>query len=103
MNKTSASKECELCHYWFFKDVGFKFEEHVCNGSHDLLTMAYSLKNIAILSAKGATFRCFLMDINKNLSDNLNIITKALSILLVTKKVELLNYYALFYIKWVGI
>ena len=66
VNKTSASKECELCHYWFFKDVGFKFEEHVCNGCHDLLTMGYSLKNIATLSAKGATFRCFLMGISKN-------------------------------------
>ena len=65
-NKISASKECELCHYWFFKDVGFKFEKHVCNGCHDLLTMAYSLKNIAILSAKGATFRCLLMGISKN-------------------------------------
>ena len=29
VNKTSASKECELCHYWLFKDIGFKFEEHV--------------------------------------------------------------------------
>ena len=66
VNKASASKECDLCHYWFFKDVGFKFEEHVCNGCHDLLTMAYSLKNIAILSAKGATFRCLLMGISKN-------------------------------------
>ena len=28
--------------------------------------MACSLKNIAILSAKGATFRCLLMGINKN-------------------------------------
>ena len=28
--------------------------------------MAFSLKNIAILSAKGATFRCLLMGINKN-------------------------------------
>ena len=44
VNKTSASKECELFHYWFVKDVGFKFEEHVCNRCHDLLTMAYSLK-----------------------------------------------------------
>ena len=26
VNKTSASKEFELCHHWFFKDVGFKFE-----------------------------------------------------------------------------
>ena len=66
VNKTSASKECELCHYCFFKDIGFKFEEHVCNKCHDLLTMAYSLKNIAILSAKGATFRCILMGISKN-------------------------------------
>ena len=66
VSKTSASKECELCHYWFFKDVGFKFEEHVCNRCHDLLTIAYSLKDIAILNAKGATFRCILMGISKN-------------------------------------
>ena len=44
VNKTSASKKCELCHYWFFKDIGFKFEEYVCNKCHDLLKMAYSLK-----------------------------------------------------------
>ena len=66
VNKTSASKKCELCHYWFFNDIGFKFEDHVCNKCHDLLTMACSLKNIAILSAKGVTFRCILMGINKN-------------------------------------
>ena len=28
VNKTSASKECELCSHWFFEDAGFKFEEH---------------------------------------------------------------------------
>ena len=66
VNKTSVSKECELCHYCFFKDIGFKFEEHVCNKCHYLLTIAYSLKDIAILNAKGATFRCILMGISKN-------------------------------------
>ena len=66
VNKTSASKECELCHYWFLKDVGFKFEEHISNRCHELLTMALSLKNITRLNAKGATFRCLLMGINKN-------------------------------------
>ena len=66
VNNTSASKECELCHYWFFKDVGFNFEEHVCNACHDLLTMDHSLKNIVILGAKGATFRCLLIDTSKN-------------------------------------
>ena len=63
INKTSASRECEVCHYWFFKDIGSTFGEHVYNKCHDLLKIAYSLKNIAILNAKGATFRCILMGI----------------------------------------
>ena len=66
VNKTSASKQCELCHYWFFKDIGFRFQEHVCNKCHDLLIIAYSLKDIAILNAKGNTYRCILMGISKN-------------------------------------
>ena len=66
VNKTSASKESELCHYWFFKDIEFKFEEHICNRCHDLLTMAYSLKNIAILSAKWTTCRYLMMATSEN-------------------------------------
>ena len=65
-NKTSGLKECEFCHYWILNNVGFKFEENVSNRCNDLLTMAYPLKNVAILSAKGATFRCLLMGISKN-------------------------------------
>ena len=49
-----------------FKDIGFKFEEHVYNKCHDLLAIAYSLKDIAIFNAEGATFRCILMGISKN-------------------------------------
>ena len=52
--------------FWFFKDIRFKFKEHVCNKCHDLFTIAYSLKDIAILNAKRATFRCILMGISKN-------------------------------------
>ena len=66
VNKTSASKECELWHYWLFKDIGFKFEEHVFNRYHDLLAVAYSLKNIVILRAKGTTFRCLMMGTSQN-------------------------------------
>ena len=59
-------KNVNLATIGFLKDVGFKFEEHVCNRCHDLLTMTYSLKNIAMLSAKGATFRSIFMGISKN-------------------------------------
>ena len=62
----SKSEKCELCHYWFFKDVGFTFEKHVYNKCHDLLTMAHSLNNIAMLSAKGVIFRGLLRGISKN-------------------------------------
>ena len=24
VNKTSESKEYNICHYWYFKDIGFK-------------------------------------------------------------------------------
>ena len=26
VNRTSASKECDIFHYWYFKDIGFKYE-----------------------------------------------------------------------------
>ena len=65
-NKTSASKECELCHYWYFKDVASRFEPHVCNKCHDVLMTAYELKNIAVLNVKGVNFRCILWGISRN-------------------------------------
>ena len=36
INKTYAPKECTICHYWCFKDIGYKFEPHVYNGCHDI-------------------------------------------------------------------
>ena len=40
-NKTCALKECMLCHYWYFKDIGCKFESNVCRKCHDILMTAY--------------------------------------------------------------
>ena len=66
VNKTSLSKECMLCHYWYFKDVGFKFEPHVSNKCHDLLMTAYELKIIVILNVKRVDVRCILWGISKD-------------------------------------
>ena len=35
VNKTNLSKECDICHYWYFLDKGFKYEPYLCNSSHD--------------------------------------------------------------------
>ena len=49
-----------------YKNVGFEFEEHVCNRCHDILTTSHSLESIAILNTKGTTFRCLSMGITMN-------------------------------------
>ena len=37
VNKTSASKQCDICHYWYFLNYSFKLQPIVCNRCHDLL------------------------------------------------------------------
>ena len=53
VNKTNLSKECDTCHYWYFKNIGFKYERYPCNGWHDLMQKAMSFNNIAIVNVKG--------------------------------------------------
>ena len=71
VNKTSASKECDVCHYWYFLNYSFKFQPNVCNRCHDLLMMSINLSDIAILNIKGFDYRCIISLINKNETINL--------------------------------
>ena len=52
VDKTNLSKGCDICHYWYFKDIGFKYEPYFCNGCHDLMQKAMSFDNIAIVYVK---------------------------------------------------
>ena len=64
VNKTSASKESDICHYWYFLNKGFKFI--ICNRCHDLLMMSMNLSDISILNIKGSDYRCILTEISKS-------------------------------------
>ena len=66
VSRKSSSKECMLCHYWYLRNVGFRFEPHVCNKCHDVLMTAYKLKDIAILNVKEVDFRCILWIIGRD-------------------------------------
>ena len=48
VNKTNLSKECDICYYWCFKDIGFKYEPYLCNGCHDLMQKAMSFNDVAV-------------------------------------------------------
>ena len=68
VNKTSKSKECDICHYWFFLNKRFKFQSYVCNRCHDLLMMSISLTDTAVLKIGNAGYRCIINGISKSKS-----------------------------------
>ena len=65
-NKASASKECNICHYWYFLDKNFYYDPYFCNGCHDLMQNPMSFKNIAIISIKGNDYRIHFWYMSKN-------------------------------------
>ena len=71
VNKTNASKECDICHYWYFKDIGFKYEKYLCNGCHDLMQKAMIFINVATVCVKGNAYRIYFWHMSKN--DAINI------------------------------
>ena len=52
INKTNLSKECDICHYQYIKDIGFKYEKYLCNDCHDLMQKAVSFNNVAVVYVK---------------------------------------------------
>ena len=70
VNKTSFSKECDICHYWYFKGIGFKYEPYLCNGYHDLIQKAMSFNNVAIVYVNGNADRISFWYMSKNYAVN---------------------------------
>ena len=72
-NKTNLSKECGICHYWYFKDNSFKYEPYLCNGRHDLMQKAMSFINIAIVYIKWSAYRIHFWYMSKD--DAINVMS----------------------------
>ena len=71
VDKTNLSKECDICHYWYFKDIAFKYEPYLCNVCHDLMQKAMNFNNIAIVYIKRNAYRVNFWYLNKD--DAINI------------------------------
>ena len=65
VNKTSAFKEYDVCHYWYFLNYSCTFQPNICNRCHDLLMMSINLSNIAILNIKDSVYGCIISLIGK--------------------------------------
>ena len=71
VSKISASKDRDVCHYWYFLNYNLKFKPNVCNRCHDLLMTSINLSNIAILNIAGSNYHCIISLISKNEAINL--------------------------------
>ena len=81
INKTNASKECDICYYWYFKDIGFNYEPYFCNDCHNLMQKAMNFNDVAIVCVKGSDYRihfwCMSKDNAINIMKNSNLNEKS--------------------------
>ena len=68
--KSNNSKECMICHYFFFNNV-FEFQYSVCNCCHDLSMMCLNVNDIAIITVKNVDYRSIIYSISKSEAINL--------------------------------
>ena len=62
--KSNNSKGYIVCHYWYFHH-GFKFQNSVCNGCHDLAMLCLNLSDVAIFTVKDVDY-CITHDISES-------------------------------------
>ena len=71
--KRNRSKEYMICHYCFFNH-GFRFQNFVCNGCHDLTILCLNISNIAFITVKNFDYHCIIHNISK--SEVINLLKK---------------------------
>ena len=64
-DKSNKSVECMICHYWYFKNIAFKYQSYVCNGCHDFSMILQKLDDFVILKIKGIDYRCCVVNMSK--------------------------------------
>ena len=75
VNNPNASKECDICHYWYFKDIGFKYEPYLCNACHGLIQKVMNFNDVAIVSIKGSDYKIHFWYMSKD--DAINVMNNS--------------------------
>ena len=80
ISKTNTSKECKICHYLYFKDIGFKYEPYMCNVCHGLMQKVISFNDVGIVYFKGSAYRIHFWYMSKDnairVMNNSNLVDK---------------------------
>ena len=61
--KSNKSRKCMTCSFF---NHGFKLQNYVCNGSHDLTMLSVNISDIVIITVKNVDYRCIIHNISKS-------------------------------------
>ena len=59
VDMSDKSKECVVCHYWYFLEKNFSYGLYLCDGRYNIVQKCNKLKNIAIVHVKKSVYRFF--------------------------------------------
>ena len=65
-NKTNSSKECMICHYWYF-DAGFEYQPYGCNAWHGFNMTVQNVSDFFIAIVKKADYGYYAVGIKKKM------------------------------------
>ena len=84
VDATNKSKECMLCHYWYFLDKNFSYGPYLCDGCYNIMQKSINFKNIFIINVNKSAYRIYFLGMikheakklmnNSNLSDKKGIL-----------------------------
>ena len=63
INKTTGSKESKIWHYWYFKNISFKY---IWSGCHGLMQKAFSFNDVNVAYVEGSVYQIHFGYISAN-------------------------------------
>ena len=66
IDTTNKSKECMLCHYWYFLDKNFSYGPYLCDACYNMMQKSTDSKIINIVYVKGNTYRIHFWHMSKH-------------------------------------
>ena len=66
VDATNKSKECMLCHYWYFLDKNFSYGPYLCDGCYNIMQKSINFKNISIINVNKSGYRIYFLGMSKH-------------------------------------
>ena len=65
VDKTNKSKECMLCHYWYFFHKNFSYGPCLCDGCYNMTQKSIDFKSTDIVYVKRNAYRIHFWHMSK--------------------------------------